>query len=65
MKDDKPARVGLSATVNAAGRWEWVLTFEDAVALPSTRVSDKDFASREEALAAGELARNQFSGRSG
>ena len=46
--------------INAAGRWEWILQFEDQVVLPSKRVSDLDFATQEEALAAGESARAQF-----
>ena len=62
--DASDTGVALSVTVNAAGRWEWILRFDDGVNLASTRVSDEDFGSREEALAAGEVARSQFSGRS-
>jgi hypothetical protein len=61
----KGRAVALSATINSTGRWEWVLTFEDDVSLPSTRVSDEDFSTREEALAAGERARAQFASRAG
>jgi hypothetical protein len=57
------SRADLSVARNAAGRWEWVLVFEDDVKLPSKRVSDEDYASREEALAAGEAAQRQFSRR--
>jgi hypothetical protein len=56
----KEAAAGLAVARNPAGRWEWILQFEDDVVLPSKRVSDEDYASEEEALAAGELARSQF-----
>jgi hypothetical protein len=55
----------LSAALNQAGRWEWVLRFSDNLVLPSKRVSDEDYATREEAIAAGELARAQFASRGG
>ena len=54
------AAADLSVARNPAGRWEWILQFEDDVILPSKRVSDEDFDTREQALAAGELARSQF-----
>ncbi len=54
------AAASLSVASNPAGRWEWILQFEDDVVLPSKRVSDQDYATREQALAAGELARTQF-----
>jgi hypothetical protein len=56
----KKAVAELGVARNPAGRWEWILQFEDDVVLPSKRVSDEDYATEEEALAAGELARNQF-----
>jgi hypothetical protein len=59
------APAALSAARNPAGRWEWILQFEDEVVLPSKRVSDEDFATREQALAAGEVARTQFERRGG
>ena len=57
------SRAALAVALNEAGRWEWVLTFSDGVSLPSRRVSDEDFATRAEAWAAGEAAREQFAGR--
>ena len=57
-------RAALAVMQNEAGRWEWLLTFSDDVSLPSRRVSDDDYATREEALAAGEAAREQFQARS-
>lgn len=57
------AAAALSAARNPAGRWEWILQFEDDVVLASTRVSDEDYATRDQALAAGERARAQFVGR--
>jgi hypothetical protein len=57
------SRAALSVVQNAAGRWEWLLTFSDGVSLPSRRVSDEDFETREQALAAGEAAREAFAGR--
>jgi hypothetical protein len=57
------AVAGLSVARNPAGRWEWILHFEDEVVLPSKRVSDEDYASEQEALIAGEQARTQFLGR--
>ena len=57
------SRVALSVVQNETGRWEWVLTFVDDIDLPSRRVSDEDFATREEALAAGESAQERFAGR--
>ncbi len=66
--DSAPAGKGAGAellvALNAAGRWEWILQFEDQVVLPSKRVSDLDYASQDEALAAGESARAQFLRRS-
>jgi hypothetical protein len=56
----KDAGAELIVAINAAGRWEWILQFEDQVVLPSKRVSDRDFATQEEAIAAGESARAQF-----
>jgi hypothetical protein len=56
----KEAVAELMVAINAAGRWEWILQFEDQVVLPSKRVSDRDFATQEEAMAAGESARAQF-----
>lgn len=56
-------RAALAVVQNEAGRWEWLLTFSDGVSLPSRRVSDEDYASREEALQAGEVAREQFQAR--
>jgi hypothetical protein len=56
----KQAVAELMVAINAAGRWEWILQFEDQVVLPSKRVSDLDFATQEEAIAAGESARAQF-----
>jgi hypothetical protein len=53
-------RATLSVARNAAGRWEWVLSFDDDVSLASKRVSDEDYATQQEAVAAGEAARNQF-----
>jgi len=61
----KEAVAELAVARNPAGRWEWILQFEDHVILPSKRVSDEDYATEEEALAAGELARNQFVRRGG
>jgi hypothetical protein len=57
------SRADLSVARNAAGRWEWILVFEDDVMLPSKRVSDQDYATREDAVAAGEAAQQQFSRR--
>ena len=57
-------RAALAVAQNEAGRWEWLLTFSDDISLPSRRVSDDDYATREEALAAGEAAREQFQARS-
>jgi hypothetical protein len=57
------ATAELSVARNPAGRWEWILHFRDEVVLPSKRVSDEDYATEEEALAAGEQARTQFAGR--
>ena len=57
------AAAELSVARNSSGRWEWILHFEDDVVLPSKRVSDEDYASREQALAAGEVARAQFARR--
>jgi len=57
------AAAALSVARNAAGRWEWILQFDDEVVLPSKRVSDEDYATREQALAAGEVARTQFARR--
>ena len=57
-------RAALAIVQNDAGRWEWLLTFSDDISLPSRRVSDEDYATREEALAAGEAAREQFQARS-
>jgi hypothetical protein len=50
----------LSAARNPAGRWEWILQFEDDVVLPSKRVSDEDYATRQEALVAGGRAMSRF-----
>jgi hypothetical protein len=58
------SRAALAVVQNEAGRWEWVLTFSDDISLPSRRVSDEDYATREEALGAGESAREQFQARS-
>lgn len=59
------AAASLSVARNPAGRWEWILQFEDDVVLPSKRVSDEDYGTREQALAAGEVARAQFVPRRG
>jgi hypothetical protein len=59
-QEAREAAAGLLVARNPAGRWEWVLQFEDDVVLPSKRVSDEDYATQEEALAAGEVARMQF-----
>ena len=59
------ASAELSVARNGAGRWEWILRFSDDVILPSKRVSDEDYATQEEALAAGELARTHFASRQG
>ena len=61
--DAPRAAAGLTVALNPAGRWEWILQFEDDVVLPSKRVSDEDYATQQEALAAGELARTQFERR--
>jgi hypothetical protein len=57
------AAAALTVACNPAGRWEWILQFEDDVVLPSKRVSDEDYATREQAQAAGEAARMQFARR--
>ncbi len=56
-------RAALAVIQNDAQRWEWMLSFTDEVHLPSKRVSDVDYATREEAEAAGEAVREQFAAR--
>jgi hypothetical protein len=63
LDDAREAAAGLLVAMNPAGRWEWILQFEDDVVLPSKRVSDEDYATQEEALAAGQAARMQFARR--
>jgi hypothetical protein len=58
------SRAALAVLQNDDGRWEWLLTFSDEVSLPSRRVSDEDYPTRDEARAAGEAAREHFQARS-